>query len=363
MLGVFDVGIPGLFRILEVGVVPAWTRKGRADAVDVMKMLFISLLDHVVKTTSEWPLTIELANVACFNGSLGKRWQEIFQSVAHDRLFEHLKVSFSSAKKSRIQQETLPDGWPSLLLEQGTSGNNSEAGEASQPAQQAATSSDGGVAVSQATATRAGGSSCSEERAISDETSLPSELDVFEQAPALEGQPHYVRIGVRPHYTPPDRSGVPTKDEWDMMCLGMKRQWLFGHYGGDRKWKSGGTATTVNCDAAHGIALEAEAVGDAEAEAAAAAEAEAAEVEAAALLRLKQKGAQKQKRRRAARHEDRGPSDLEKDCRQHLRMLEAKAKAGDAEAEAAAMAEKKVAEKKVAWLGVAWCGVTCRGLV
>ena len=40
----------------------------------------------------------------------------------------------------RIQQETLPDGWPSLLLEQGTSGNNSEAVGASQSAQQAATS-------------------------------------------------------------------------------------------------------------------------------------------------------------------------------------------------------------------------------
>jgi hypothetical protein len=156
MLGVFEVGIPGLFRILDVGLIPAWTRKGRADADDVMKLLFICLLDHVVKTTSEWPLTIELANVACFNGSMGKRWQDILQSVEHDRLFKPLKVSFFNAKKSLMQQETLPDGWPSLLLEQGTSGNNLEAGEASQPAQQAATSSDWGVAVSQATATRAG---------------------------------------------------------------------------------------------------------------------------------------------------------------------------------------------------------------
>ena len=144
MLGAFDVGIPGLFRILEVGVIPAWTRNGRADAVDVMKLLFVCLLDHVVETTSEWPLTIELANVACFNGSLGKRWQEIFQSVEHDRrLFKHLKVSFFIAKKSRMQQT--PGSWPSLLLEQGTSGN---------------------VADSEATATRAGGSGCSEESAI-----------------------------------------------------------------------------------------------------------------------------------------------------------------------------------------------------
>ena len=74
-------------------------------------------------------------------------------------------------------------------------------------------------------------------------------------------------------------------------------------------------------------------------------------------------------RRKAAVRSNRDcPSDLEKVCRQHLRTLEAMAKAEDAEAEAAAMAEKKVAEKKVAekkvaWLGVAWCGVACRGLV
>ena len=85
------------------------------------------------------------------------------------------------------------------------------------------------------------------------------------------------------------------------------------------------------------------------------------------VKRLKQRGAQKRRRARAARHEF-PLSDLEKLCRQHLRMLEAMAKAEDAEAEAAAMAEKmvaekKVAEKKVAWLGVAWCGVACRGLV
>lgn len=139
---------------------------------------------------------------------------------------------------------------------------------------------------------------------------VAEEKEKVEAKRMIDASPH-VRIGVRPHYTPPDRSRVPTVGAWALLCLGQKRQWLFNHYDGESKWRSGGTATTEDCAAAHGIALEAEAVGGAEAEAAAAAEAEAAEVEPAALLRLKQNGAQKQKRRRAARHEDRGPSDLE----------------------------------------------------
>jgi hypothetical protein len=153
MLGVFEVGTPGLFRILDVGVIPEWIRKGRADAVDVIKMLFISLLDQVVKTTSTWPLTIELGGAACFNGGLRERWQEMIQCISQNLLFNHLKVSFleSSGPTLLLEQGTSGDDdngsaltvqqvvpLPSLSLEQ-VSGNNSEAVEASQPAQQAAT--------------------------------------------------------------------------------------------------------------------------------------------------------------------------------------------------------------------------------
>ena len=201
----------------------------------------------------------------------------------------------------RIQQETLPDGWPSLLLEQGTSGNNSEAGEASQPAQQAATSSDGGVAVSQAAATH----------------------EVIKAS--IDAPPH-VRVGVRPHYTPPDRSGVPTTDEWALMCLAQKRKWLYGHYDGERKWQSGGKATTANCDAAHGIALE------------------VARAEAVVTAPV------------GSEARDPDGNDVS------TATTSLRSEVG-VEGDAPAMPALEVAEKNVAWLGVAWCGVACRGLV
>jgi len=69
-------------------------------------------LDQVVKTTSTWPLTIELGGAACFNGGLRERWQEMIQCISQNLLFNHLKVSF------------LESSGPTLLLEQGTSGDD-----------------------------------------------------------------------------------------------------------------------------------------------------------------------------------------------------------------------------------------------
>jgi hypothetical protein len=68
--------------------------------------------------------------------------------------------------------------------------------------------------------------------------------------------PDHASIERRPHYTPPDRSGVPTVGEWALMCLAQKRNFLFEHYDGERKWALGGRATTATCDAAHLTALE-----------------------------------------------------------------------------------------------------------
>ena len=111
------------------------------------------------------------------------------------------------------------------------------------------------------------------------------------------------------------------------MCLAQKRKWLYGHYDGERKWQSGGKATTANCDAAHGIALEV-------------ARAEEAVVTA------------------PVGSEARDPDG--NDVSTATRSLRSEV---GVEGDAPAMPALEVAEKNVAWLGVAWCGVACRGLV
>ena len=51
---------------------------------------------------------------------------------------------------------------------------------------------------------------------------------------------------------------MPPVDAWALLSLASKRKWLFKHNDGERKWASGGKATTASCDAAHRTVLEVE---------------------------------------------------------------------------------------------------------
>lgn len=111
LLGLFDVNQSDVFRILEVGVKVAWTRKECQGQVDVVHDLFFSLLAHLVANMKTQKLTIELSDVSCFN-ALGRRWTQIFQGVAESGAFQHLLTM--SLGKSQAENMV---GWPLLHLE------------------------------------------------------------------------------------------------------------------------------------------------------------------------------------------------------------------------------------------------------